>query len=149
HEARAAVLLVSPDFLVSEKTRNSELPVLLRRARDNGVVIIPIIVRQCLFQDIRFKYSNPETGREEEFSLATFPPANPPDRPLNAMTASEQDAVLLSVAQRLARLVHAEDPPPRLSKWTLIGLAGVAAIALFAAVFAPPSASQVTRETVA
>lgn len=42
--ARAAVCLISPAFLESDFIVNLELPNLLRRARDHGVTILPVIV---------------------------------------------------------------------------------------------------------
>src|SRR5271170_3396434 len=54
--ARIAVLLVSPALLASEYIRNNELPILLRRAREEGVLILPIILRPCLYTTIRFNF---------------------------------------------------------------------------------------------
>ena len=104
--ARAAVLLISPAFLASKYIRNSELPVLLMNARNEGrAVVLPIILRRCLFAETTFKYPDPTDG-PEELSLSVFQSANPPDKPLNSMQEHEQDAVLLSVAQRILRLAQ-------------------------------------------
>ena len=46
----AAVLLVSPAFLRSKYIRNSEVPVLLKQAKERGVVILPIVLRPCLYK---------------------------------------------------------------------------------------------------
>jgi tetratricopeptide (TPR) repeat protein len=45
--ARAAVLLISADFLTSEFIRGTEVPRLLQRRTQNGLQIIPLIVRPC------------------------------------------------------------------------------------------------------
>jgi hypothetical protein len=103
--ARAAVLLVSPSFLASEYIRSSELPVLLRNAKENGVRIIPIILRPCMFEESRFKYPDPKAG-PEEFSLASLQSAGSPSKALSEMTEGEQDRALLSVARALAKLVN-------------------------------------------
>ena len=103
--ARAAVLLVSPAFLASDYIRNSELPVLLRNAEANGVKIIPIILRPCMFEESRFKYPDPKAG-PEEFTLASLQAAGSPSKALSEMTEGEQDRALLSVARTLAKLVN-------------------------------------------
>jgi hypothetical protein len=103
--AQAAVLLVSPAFLASKYIRNSELPVLFRNAKDQGVKIIPIILRPCLFAESRFKYPDPQTG-PEEFTLASLQAAGSPAKALSEMTEGEQDRALLKVAQTLAKLAN-------------------------------------------
>ena len=102
--AKAAVLLVSPAFLASEYIRNSELPVLLKQAQDQGTVVIPIILRHCTFHLVRFKYPDPRYG-PQELLLSSFQAANPPGKPLNALPEDEQDKILVSVAERLLEIV--------------------------------------------
>jgi len=103
--ARAAVLLISPAYLNSKYIRNSELPILLRRAKDDGVLIIPILLRYCLFEETRFRFPDPQYG-PEEFSLASIQAANSPTSPLNALSEHEQDKVLLLVARRLLKVIE-------------------------------------------
>lgn len=102
--ARVAVLLVSPAFLASTYIRNSELPVLLQKAREQGLVIIPIILRPCLFSEATFKYPDPVTG-PEHLSLASLQAGNSPREALSGLDLHRQDQVLLAVAQRILRLV--------------------------------------------
>jgi hypothetical protein len=104
-------LLVSQAFLASKYIRSSELPVLLNQARRNGALIIPIIVRRSLFAETKFKYLDPVNG-PEELSLASFQSANPPDKPLIALSEDEQDQVFLSVAQRLLEISRNPAPAP-------------------------------------
>lgn len=104
-QVKAAVLLVSPAFLASKYIRNSEVPVLLKHAKERGVKILPIILRSCLFNETKFKYPDPKNG-PEELSLSTLQVANSPTKPLNSMAEHEQDNVLLSVAQRLLKIVN-------------------------------------------
>ena len=104
-QVKAAVLLVSPAFLASKYIRNSEVPILLKHAKDRGVKILPIILRSCLFYETTFKYPDPKNG-PEELSLSKLQVANSPTKPLNSMAEHEQDQVLLSVAQRLLKIVN-------------------------------------------
>lgn len=108
--AKGAVLLVSPAFLASEYIRNSELPVLLMNAMEEGTVVVPVILRHCLFAQTKFKYPDPARG-PRELSLSVFQSANPPDRPLNSLEEHEQDAVLLSVAQRILEVADRQPAP--------------------------------------
>ncbi|HEX5702716.1 MAG TPA: toll/interleukin-1 receptor domain-containing protein [Pyrinomonadaceae bacterium] len=103
--AQAAVLLVSPAFLASKYIRNSELPVLLRKAKEEGVRILPVILRPCMFAESKFKYPDPATG-PEEFTLASLQAAGSPNKALSEMTEGEQDRALLKVAQTLAKLAN-------------------------------------------
>jgi hypothetical protein len=107
--ARAAVLLVSPAFLASEYIRNNELPVLLRKAKEHGVRIIPVVLRPCLFTETKFRYPDPKKG-PKEFTLASIQAVGSPTKALSEMTEGEQDRALLSVARSLAKLVS-ENPP--------------------------------------
>lgn len=104
-QVKAAVLLVSPAFLASKYIRNSEVPFLLKQAKEQGVKILPIILRYCQFNETKFKYPDPTNG-PEELSLSTLQVANSPTKPLNSMAEHEQDKVLLSVAQRLLKIIN-------------------------------------------
>jgi hypothetical protein len=111
HQVKAVVLLVSQSLLGSKYIKNTELPVLLKRVQDEGVLIVPIVVRECQIDKIRFKYPDPQTGPEER-SLNDFQAANSPNKPLNSLTEHEQDKVFKRVADRLWHLVHPEDSHP-------------------------------------
>ena len=111
NRAGAAVLLVSPAYLASEYIRNNELPVLLYRAKTQGLRIVPVILRPCLFAETRFKYPGPKTG-PEEFTLASLQAAGSPAKALNEMTEGEQDRAPLSVAQALKQWVNGPNAAP-------------------------------------
>lgn len=49
-DCQMAVLLVSADFIASPFINSEELPDLLRRREKEGMIIIPIVVRDCLWQ---------------------------------------------------------------------------------------------------
>ena len=50
YECDMALLLVSSDFIASRFINDEELPDLLKRREKEGMIIIPIIVRDCLWQ---------------------------------------------------------------------------------------------------
>lgn len=106
-DADVAVLLVSPAFLASKYIRNSELPVLLMNAKNEGRTVIPVILRPCLFAETKFKFPDPERG-PDELPLSIFQSANRPSKPLNSMQEHEQDAALVSVAQRILKLARSK-----------------------------------------
>ncbi|MCA9501168.1 MAG: tetratricopeptide repeat protein, partial [Nitrospira sp.] len=70
-----------------------------------GVIILPVIVRHCLFNETTFKYPDPVNG-PKELSLAKLQSANSPTTPLNSLSEHEQDKILLEVAQRLLKILH-------------------------------------------
>lgn len=49
--ANIAIFLISTDFLISDFIRTKEVPVLLKRMRDEGIRIIPLIIRPCPWQE--------------------------------------------------------------------------------------------------
>jgi len=47
-----AILLVSTDFLASSFIKNKEIPALLKRKKDHGLIIIPVIISPCLWKKV-------------------------------------------------------------------------------------------------
>lgn len=90
--ARVAVLLVSADFLASEFISENELPPLLAAAESDGLRILPVIVRPCLFEE------NPDISRYQAI--------NPPTRPLSAMGENEQEQALVNVARSVLEFLR-------------------------------------------
>ncbi len=81
--AKVAVLLVSADFLASDFIAIDELPSLLAAAKDDQAIILPVIVGPS-----RFKKT----------PLAQFQAVNPPGKPLLELSKSEQEKILVHVA---------------------------------------------------
>lgn len=81
-----AVLLVSADFLASDFIDKDELPPLLSAAKDEGAVILPVILGPSRFL---------------KTPLAQFQAVNNPSRPLIGMTKDEQEAVLVIVSDAI------------------------------------------------
>lgn len=82
---KVAVLLVSPAFLSSEFIANEELPNLLEAARDEGAVIMPIILKPCGFERIP--------------SISKFQAVNSPSRTLIEMSEGDQERFLLKLTE--------------------------------------------------
>jgi internalin A len=93
--AAIAILLVSPEFLASGFIARNELPPLLKAAEEEGVTILCVILRHCLFLDSH---------------LRVFQAINPPSTPLSEMSRGRRDAVWASVARTVKnRLRHKQE----------------------------------------
>jgi hypothetical protein len=90
--ARAAILLVSPDFLASDFVRTSELPPLLEKAESGGAQILSVIVRPCLFKEHR--------------ELSKYQAVNDPDRPLSGLSAHDVESTFLQLARHVLELIN-------------------------------------------
>ncbi len=88
-EAEVAVLLISPDYLASDYVLNNELPPLLQDAEENGLKVIPIVLRPSLFA---------------ETEIARFQSINDPAQPLSGLALQQQEEVLVKIALRIAEV---------------------------------------------
>ncbi len=93
--ARVAFLLVSADFLASDFVVTNELPLLLTAARDDGAVILPLILSPS-----RFLHT----------PLAEFQALNDPSRPLIALTRAEQEEILVRATEAVERAMQSNSP---------------------------------------
>lgn len=78
NNAKIAILLVSPDFIASDFIDGNVLPPLLQRAEKGGAVILPVILKPCVFEDT---------------ALQQFQPFNDPSKPLSSKNANGKDMV--------------------------------------------------------
>lgn len=86
-EAKVAVLLISADFIASDFINKDELPPLLAAAESEGVLILPIVLSPCRF--------------EETKSLSQFQSVNKPSQPLSMMTGARREAVFVKVSKAI------------------------------------------------
>ncbi|MFN6233997.1 tetratricopeptide repeat protein [Microcystis sp.] len=102
-----AMVLVSQDLLNSRYVKNEELPRILKRREEEGVVIIPIFLRHSTVKSVSFKYTN-EEGIEQRFYLHQFqsPSNNSPSNPLCDLKKSEYEKVFVSVEDKLRSLIE-------------------------------------------
>jgi len=84
--ARAAVLLVSPNFLDSECIANDELPPLLKAAEEEGLTILWVAVSASLY---------------EVTAIAAYQAANNSATPSDALSSSALNAELVKIAQKI------------------------------------------------
>jgi HEAT repeat protein len=86
-EAKVALLLISADFIASDFINKDELPPLLAAAESEGVLILPIVLSPCRF--------------EETKSLSQFQSVNKPSQPLSMMTGARREAVFVRVSKAI------------------------------------------------
>jgi hypothetical protein len=86
-EAKIAVLLISTDFLASDFIAKNELPPLLKAARQNGAVILPLILKPSRF-----------TKHKE---LSEFQAVNDPAKPLIKLEEAEQEEILVKLTEEI------------------------------------------------
>lgn len=93
--ARIVVLLISPDFLASDFIAKVELPSLLEAAQTDGVVILPLIIRPCLY--------------DKTPKLAKFQAVNGPDKALSKLTKAKRDQALADLVSIIDDLLNSTD----------------------------------------
>ena len=62
-KARAAILLISKDFLASDFCMKEEVPFLLEQAEVNGLLLVPVLIRPCAWKLERW-LSSRQDGRQ-------------------------------------------------------------------------------------
>lgn len=90
-EATIAILLISADFLASDFILDEELPVLLKKAEENGTKILPIILSHCSI--------------ERNENINCFQAFNSPKEPLSGMEKSNVESILDKVAEKIEDII--------------------------------------------
>jgi AAA-like domain/TIR domain len=69
------LLLISHDFLASDYCYEQEMPIALRRQTQGEAIVVPIILRDCVWQDLPFSnlYAIPSDGKTDGKPIADFP----------------------------------------------------------------------------
>lgn len=88
---KVAILLISTDFLGSEFIASEELPPLLEAAEKEGAVILPLILKPCLFDEFP--------------ALNQFQALNPPSKPLSSMDQNERDELFVNMVRQTKRIL--------------------------------------------
>lgn len=96
--AQVAVLLISREFLNSNFILGKEIPELLKRRKEAGLRIIPLIVRPCAWQKVDWLQSI--QGRPKD------------NQPLSGFSEHEQETHLCNLALEIDELLKVVPPPP-------------------------------------
>ena len=83
---KVALLIVTADFIASDFIADNELPRLLEAAKNDGAVIMSLIVSPSRFRAT---------------SLSQFQAINDPSRPLINLPRGEQEAILVEVSEQI------------------------------------------------
>jgi tetratricopeptide (TPR) repeat protein len=99
NNARVAVFLVSAHSLKSKFIRHQEIPHLLDRRANEGMIFFPVIVKSCVWEDLPW--------------LSRFQ-ARPQDgRPLAGFQGNRRDAELTKIAKEILSIVRNGAPRPQ------------------------------------
>jgi len=104
---KIVVLLTSPDFLASIYVYNSHFPIFLKAAQENGVKILPVVLRSCLLHQTDFNHPDPYNG-PEKLPFSSLYAGHCLNKPLNSIGEDEQDQFFLSFAQQLLNIVNGQ-----------------------------------------
>ncbi|MCK4343212.1 MAG: TIR domain-containing protein, partial [Phycisphaerae bacterium] len=96
NRATVAVLLISPDYLASQFCVKEEVPHLLKRRRAEGLVVIPVLIRPCVFEAIDWLSPIQMLPRDGKAVAADY--------------ADNYDVVFADVARRVLAAVSALAP---------------------------------------
>ncbi|MGD8213314.1 MAG: macro domain-containing protein [Desulfobacterales bacterium] len=88
--AKAAVLLVSPEFLASEFIAENELPQLLAAASRKNLTILWVYLKPCLYKETQIK---------------DYQAAHNIERPLAGLRGTKRDAALVKICQKIKAAV--------------------------------------------
>ncbi len=91
-ETKVAILLVSTDFLGSEFISTNELPPLLEAAEKEGAVILIVILKPCLFEEID--------------NLNIYQTMNPPSFPISKMNDNEREELFVNLVRQTKRILQ-------------------------------------------
>lgn len=96
--AQVAVLLISADYLASDFIDRNELPPLLEKHANEGIVVLPLILSPSRFARIP--------------NLAQFQAVNSPDQPLTGLSETEQERILVKVTDMIENTFQTNQSVP-------------------------------------
>lgn len=93
-QSKAAILLVSPDFLASEFIIKHELQPLLKAAKTKGLTVLPVILSHSSL---------------ELLGLAEFKAVNDISKPLKGKSRTSRDAVWVKLAKEIKSILTSQN----------------------------------------
>ena len=84
-------MLISADFLTSRFIRAEEIPTLLRRREQEGMKLIPLIVRPCAWQKVTW--------------LSAIQGAHKDNQPLSELNKSKREKALAALTEKIASIL--------------------------------------------
>jgi len=94
--AAVVILLISADYLKSPFVRDKEIPQLMRQKVEEGVRVIPLIVRPCPWQRVPW--------------LKETTPAPKDGIPLSTLSEAQAETELAALADEIAKIVAPDNP---------------------------------------
>ncbi|MFS4483172.1 leucine-rich repeat domain-containing protein [Hyunsoonleella sp. 2307UL5-6] len=82
-ECKIAILFISTDFLASDFIQNNELPPLLKKAEEDGTIILPLVVGYCRFT--------------KDKNLKDFQAVNDPNEPLISCSKADVQKIMVKL----------------------------------------------------
>jgi hypothetical protein len=107
--ARAAVLLLSNDFLNSQYIRDTELPALLPRAHTGALRLFTVYVSAVAKPALTFAVPGVPDGG---YDLSKIQGENSPSRPLKRMSPANRDALFVGLAEKLHTYAQSLESSP-------------------------------------
>jgi formylglycine-generating enzyme required for sulfatase activity len=113
-DARAAVLIVTQEFLNSDFIRDVEVPYVLARAETAGLYVFPLFWNPSTARRVRFEFDDANEGTRR-LRLTDLQAPWPLDAPLNARSPADKQAALVGFADYLYELLErreVDEPSP-------------------------------------
>ena len=92
NQAQVAIMLVSADFLVSNFIRTKEIPVFLRRRKREGMLLAPLLIKPCAWQEVPW-LEEIKGGSEDNVALS-------------GLSEHDQDQTLADLAREIKAILH-------------------------------------------
>ena len=100
-----AVLLISQAFLASDFIARTEIPRVLARAHDDGLLVMPVFLSPSTVESQAFTFMD-ASGQEHRDTLTRFQGVGTPDRTLSDLSWSEGERQYAQFIQRLRERVQ-------------------------------------------